>query len=99
MLMINRLRITSGDIEPMRPNSKVWAIADGILAIMPTVMINDEPLPTPRDVICSPSQTINIVPPVNEIIVEKINVYGAMTTALEPSPLARLISPTAMPYP
>ena len=32
---------------------------------MPAKMISDEPLPTPREVICSPSQTRNIVPPVS----------------------------------
>ena len=97
ILITNKPKITNGDIEPIRPNSKVCAIADGILAIIPTVMIKEEPLPTPREVICSPNQTINIVPPVKEIIVEKIKVYGAITTALEPSPLERLIKPTAIP--
>ena len=31
---------------------------------MPAKMMSEEPLPTPREVICSPSQIRNIVPPV-----------------------------------
>ena len=40
---------------------------------MPAKMISDEPLPTPREVICSPSQTRNIVPPVKVMTVEMLN--------------------------
>ena len=32
---------------------------------MPAKMISEEPLPTPREVICSPSHIRNIVPPVS----------------------------------
>ena len=37
---------------------------------MPTKMISDVPLPTPRCVICSPSHIRNMVPPTSVITVE-----------------------------
>ena len=59
---------------------------------MPAKMISDEPLPTPREVICSPSQTRNIVPPVSVIMVEMRNMKpGSATMPARPS------RPMAMP--
>ena len=39
----------------------------GIWATMPAMMISEVPLPIPREVICSPSHSRNIVPPTSEI--------------------------------
>ena len=55
---------------------------------MPAKMMSEDPFPTPRDVICSPSHTRNIVPPVSVTIVEMRNSSpGSLTmpgASLEP---------------
>ena len=91
------MAITPSDMEPTRPNSKVCAKALGILAIIPTVIISEEPLPTPREVICSPSQTINIVPPTSETIVVNLKMKPGITTADKPALPVMPSKPTAMP--
>ena len=48
---------------------QAWISAAGRRATMPTVMISDMPLPTPRSVIWSPSHIRNIVPAVSVITV------------------------------
>ncbi|MGC3943833.1 MAG: hypothetical protein QM762_04700 [Chryseolinea sp.] len=53
--------------EPVRPPSNRLAIAVGICATMPAMMISEVPLPIPREVICSPIHSRNIVPPTSEI--------------------------------
>ena len=80
------------EIEPWRPSSNNWTIACGRRATMPAKMISDEPLPTPREVICSPSQTRNIVPPVSVTMVDMRNSRpGSLTIPGRPS------RPIAMP--
>ena len=59
---------------------------------MPAKMISDDPLPMPREVICSPSHIRNIVPPISVTTVEmRKNQPGSVTTLACPS------SPIAMP--
>ena len=59
---------------------------------MPAKMMSEDPLPTPREVICSPSQTRNIVPPVSVTMVEMRNRSpGSLTMPARPS------SPMEMP--
>ena len=59
---------------------------------MPAKMISEEPLPTPREVICSPSQTRNIVPPVSVTTVDRVkNKPGSATMPSRPC------RPTEMP--
>ena len=85
-------RISADEIAPWRPSSSVLAIADGNAAMMPAKMMREEPLPMPREVICSPSHIRNMVPPVSVIRVEmRKKIPGAETTPACPS------SPTAMP--
>ena len=55
--------IAGAEMAPIRPCSKNWASAPGTSAMMPTKMMSEMPLPTPRAVICSPSHIRNIVPP------------------------------------
>ena len=67
-------------------------MADGRSATIPAKMMSDEPLPMPREVICSPSHIRNIVPPVSVMTVEiRKNRPGSCTMLPEPS------SPTAIP--
>ena len=80
------------DRAPCRPSSSVPTIAFGRLATMPAKMINDEPLPMPRLVICSPSHIRNIVPPVSEITVEMRKKGPGSCTMLPDD-----CSPTAIP--
>ena len=70
--LITRIRITimamkptmiTGEIEPVRPPSNRFAAKLGNCATIPAMMIRETPLPMPRLVICSPSQSRNIVPP------------------------------------
>ena len=55
---------------------------------MPAKMISDEPLPMPREVICSPSHIRNMVPPVSVITVEmteeQARVLDDVARALQP---------------
>ena len=60
-------RISAVETAPWRPSSSVPAIAEGRFATMPAKMMSDEPLPMPREVICSPSHIRNMVPPVSVI--------------------------------
>lgn len=77
---------------PVRLNSRVWAMVLGRLATIPAKMINEMPLPTPREVICSPSHIKNMVPPTRVMTVEtRKNHPGSSTTPWLDS------SPTAMP--
>ena len=55
-------------------------------------MINEIPLPMPREVICSPSHIKNIVPPVSVIVVEIRKKMPGLETTL-PVPCR----PTPMP--
>ena len=60
--------------------------------MMPEKMINEMPLPTPREVICSPSHMRNIVPPTSvTTVVKRKNQPGSV--AMPPA----LSSPTEMP--
>ena len=80
------------EIDPCRPSSNNCTTACGSRATMPANMMSDDPLPTPRDVICSPSQTRNIVPPVSVTMVEIRNKRpGSLTMPARPS------SPIEMP--
>ena len=91
--MTSTVRISPVERAPCRPSSSVLPMAAGKAATMPAKMISEEPLPMPREVICSPSHIRNIVPPVSVISVEmRKNSPGAETTPVCPS------SPTAMPY-
>ena len=47
-------------------------IAAGKAATMPEKMMSEEPLPMPREVICSPSHIRNNVPPVSVIVVDSV---------------------------
>ena len=58
------------EIAPCRPSSRVPTSAEGRLATIPAKMMSEEPLPMPREVICSPSHIRNMVPPVSVITVE-----------------------------
>ena len=52
----------------------------GNSATMPAKMISDTPLPTPRAVICSPSQSRNITPPTSvTVVVIRKNAPGSIT--------------------
>ena len=57
------------DKAPVLPSSKVDASARGISATIPEKIIKEIPFPTPLKVICSPSQSRKIVPPIIVIIV------------------------------
>ena len=77
---------------PVRLSSRVWTIVAGRLATMPAKMISEMPLPTPREVICSPSHIRNMVPPTSVMTVEmRKNQPGLSTTPWLPS------RPMAMP--
>ena len=92
MTMMITPTITAGLMAPERPDAKNWASAAGTSAMMPTKMISEMPLPTPRAVICSPSHMRNMVPPTNVITQEaRKNHPGSVTR----SPASRL---TARPY-
>ena len=85
-------KIRPGEMACWRPSSSVLAIAEGKAAMMPVKMISEEPLPMPREVICSPSHIRNIVPPSSVSTVEmRKNQPGSVTTLVCPS------RPTAMP--
>jgi hypothetical protein len=53
--------------EPERPPSNSCVKNCGIWATIPAMMISEVPLPIPREVICSPSHSRNIVPPIRLI--------------------------------
>ena len=85
-------RMNAVEMAPWRPSSSVWAIAAGKAAMIPAKMISDEPLPIPREVICSPSHIRNMVPPISVSTVEmRKKRPGTVTTP------AWLSSPTEMP--
>ena len=85
-------RMKTVEIAPWRPSSSVWPIAAGKAAMMPAKMIRDEPLPRPREVICSPSHIRNIVPPISVMTqLTRKNRPGSVTTPACPS------RPTEMP--
>ena len=60
--------------------------AAGKLAIIPTVINNEIPLPTPLSVIRSPNHIAKIVPAVNKIIEETQNVAPPTKKALSGNP-------------
>ncbi len=68
-------------------------IASGRRATMPAKMISEEPLPTPREVICSPSHTRNMVPPVSVMTVERVKKIPGSVTMFPSRPCR----PTEMP--
>ena len=66
-------------------------IAVGRWATMPAKMISEDPLPMPREVICSPIHIRNSVPPVRVMTVDARKNGPGSIAALE------LWRPTAMP--
>ncbi len=79
-------RITPVEIAPWRPSSNVETIAEGKAATMPAKMMSDDPLPMPREVICSPSHIRNMVPPTSvTTVVRRKNSPGSVTTPAWPS--------------
>ena len=72
--------IIIADNAPVLPNSKVEANALGISATIPEKIIKDIPLPTPLNVICSPSHIKKVVPATNEIVVINLkDIPGSIT--------------------
>ena len=59
--MIIKKTIKSVDNAPVLPSSNVVLSATGNCATIPVKMIKEIPLPIPLWVICSPSQTRNMV--------------------------------------
>ena len=68
-------------IDPVRPPSNRLAMKVGIWATIPAMMISEVPLPIPRLVICSPSQSRNMVPPIRLMTAPMRNPMPGMTTA------------------
>ena len=59
--------------------SSVLAMAIGNWATIPAKIMSEIPLPTPLAVICSPSQTRNMVPPTSVItVVNRKNTPGSI---------------------
>ena len=86
--------IISADNAPVLPSSKVEAKALGISATMPENIINEIPLPTPLNVICSPNHIRNVVPATKEIVVIILkDIPGSITK------LPAFSKPTETPYP
>ena len=66
--------------SPVLPSCKVLTKAAGKFATIPAVIIKEIPLPTPLEVICSPSHIKKIVPPTNVITVVILkNIPGSIT--------------------
>ena len=95
--MTMKTTINTGDSAPVRPNSSRLAKACGKLATIPAKMIRLVPLPTPRDVICSPIHIRNMVPPTSVTTQESRKNRPGSTTA-EPNCPRIPSSPMAMPY-
>jgi hypothetical protein len=82
--MANRNRMLSTFISPVRASSSVPPIADGRPATIPAKMMMEMPLPTPRSVTCSPSQTRNIVPVTRVATDETMNEGPTFVTSPDP---------------
>ena len=85
-------------IAPVLPNSRVLTTALGKFATIPAVIINEIPLPTPLDVICSPNHIKKTVPLVSvKTVVNLKKIPGSITTG--PDEFCKASKPTATPYP
>ena len=94
--MMNSPTMSTADIAPVRPSSRVPARAEGSAATMPEKMISEIPLPTPRAVICSPSHIRKMVPPTSVITVVMRMYKRGLVTATPWAPVMPS-SPTAIP--
>ena len=72
--------IITADRAPVLPNSKVEANALGISATIPEKIINEIPLPTPLNVICSPNHIKKVVPATKDMVVVILNDVPGSTT-------------------
>ena len=89
--------IKNVEIDPVLPCSKICASARGNSAIIPANIINETPLPIPREVICSPNQSKNITDPTNVTTVVTLkNKPGLLTS--EPDAPEVPSKATANPY-
>ena len=86
--------IISADKAPVLPNSKVEANALGISATIPEKIIKEIPLPTPLNVICSPSHIKKVVPATKDIVVKILNDKPGSITKFP-----AFSNPTETPYP
>ncbi len=87
-------------MAPVRLSSSAPAIATGRWATIPAKMIKDEPLPMPREVICSPIHIRNSVPPVSVITVEaRKNGPGSIAAEEDCRPTAMPQDWTSAPAP
>ena len=86
--------IIKADNAPVLPSSKVEARALGISATIPEKIIKEIPLPTPLNVICSPSHIKKVVPATKDIVVINLKLIPGSLTKLP-----AFSKPTATPYP
>ena len=68
--------------SPVLPNWRVLTKALGKLAIIPAVIINEIPFPTPLEEICSPNHIRKTVPPTSVITVVSLKKIPGSKTIL-----------------